>query len=100
MTDAPYTGPERRSSTIVWEVGIARLETKLDALLASVTTLVADVNELERRVQVLEVSVARFDQLHGDIAARTPSPTSWPAVLSSVAALVALALVVVERIYR
>lgn len=72
-----------------WEVALARLEGKIDALIATQATLTANVGDIDKRVRDLEQSVAKL---------QTPKQ-QWPAVASAIAAMLAVAFVLADRLF-
>lgn len=72
-----------------WEVALARLEGKIDALIATQTTLTNNVSDIDKRVRDLETSVAKL---------QAPRQ-QWPAIASAIAAMLAVALVLADRLF-
>lgn len=72
-----------------WEVALARLEGKIDALIATQATLTANVSDIDKRVRELEQSVAKL---------QAPRQ-QWPAIASAVAAILAVSLVIADRLF-
>lgn len=91
MTDEPYTGPERRTYNL--EIGLAKIEGKLDAMIAVQTATTASVSDLDKRVRALESLVAALKQ---QMAGRLP----WTTVTAAVAAIIGVGLVIADRIYH
>ena len=72
-----------------WEVSLARVEGKIDAIIANQTSLTSSVTDIDRRVRELETSVAKL---------QTPK-SQWPAIASAIAAILAVSLVLADRLF-
>ena len=84
-----------------WEVSLARLEGKLDAIIASNAALTVSVNDLDRRVRDVETSMATMkQQLIAEIDSQKPAKTNWTAVASTIAACLAVGLVIADRLFK
>ena len=95
-----WQGAERRARPELWEVGLARVEGKLDAIIASTTSLSASVTAMDQRIRSLEAEMASSRQQLSDIERRQPPRISWTAATSAIVAIIALGLVLAEAIYR
>ncbi len=82
-----------------WEVSLARLEGKLDAIIASNAALTVSVNDLDRRVRDVEQSMATMKQQLAEIERSKVSRVPWTAATAAIAGIVAVALVVAERLF-
>ena len=82
------------------EVSLARLEGKLDAIIASNAALTVTVNDLDRRVRDVETSMATMKQQLAEIDSQKPAKTNWTAVASTIAACLAVGLVIAERLFK
>ncbi|MBK8168300.1 MAG: hypothetical protein IPK64_20315 [bacterium] len=83
-----------------WEVSLARLEGKLDAIIASNAALTVSVNGLDRRVRDVETSMATMKQQLAEIDSQKPAKTNWTAVASTIAACLAVGLVIADRLFK
>ena len=83
-----------------WEVSLARLEGKLDAIIASNAALTSTVTDLDRRVRDVETSMASMKQQLAEIDSQKPAKTNWTAVASTIAACLAVGLVIAERLFK
>ena len=90
MTEPDDEGDRRRTYNV--ELGLAKIEGKLDAIIAVQTATTASVSDLDKRVRALESLVAALKQ---QIAGRLP----WTAVTAAVVAIIGVGLVVADRIY-
>lgn len=90
MTEPDDEGERRRTHNL--EIGLAKIEGKLDAIIAVQTTTTASVSDLDKRVRALESLVAALKQ---QIAGRLP----WTTVTAAVVAIIGVGLVVADRIY-
>ena len=93
MTD---DGPTRPA----WEVSLARVEGKLDAIIASTASLSASVTAMDQRIRSLEAEMASSRQQLSYIERRQPPRINWTAAASAIVAIVALGIVLAEAIYR
>ena len=91
MTEPEDDGYDRRR-TYNLELGLAKIEGKLDAIIAVQTATTASVSDLDKRVRALESLVSALKQ---QIAGRLP----WTAVTAAVVAIIGVGLVVADRIY-
>jgi hypothetical protein len=85
------------TSDASWEVSLARLEGKLDAIIASSAALTVSVNDLDRRVRDVEQSMATMKQQLTEIERGKTTRVPWTA---AVAGIVAVALVIAERLFK
>ena len=83
-----------------WRLALARVEGKLDAIIASSAALTVTVNDLDRRVRDVETSMATMKQQLAEIDSQKPAKTNWTAVASTIAACLAVGLVIAERLFQ
>lgn len=83
-------GDRRRTHNV--ELSLAKIEGKLDAIIAVQTATTASVSDLDKRVRALESLVSALKQ---QIAGRLP----WTTVTAAVVAIIGVGLVVADRIY-
>lgn len=82
-----------------WQVALARVEGKLDAIITSTAALTSTVTDLDRRVRDVETSMATVKQQLNEIERHEPPRVNWVGVVSAVTALVAVLIVIADRIY-
>ena len=82
-----------------WEVSLARLEGKLDAIIASNAALTVSVNDLDRRVRDVETSMATVRQQLSEIERHEPPRANWVGVVSAAVAALTLGLFIAERLF-
>ena len=82
-----------------WAVSLARLEGKLDAIIASNAALTVTVNDLDRRVRDVEQNMATMRQQLTEIDRQKPPRTNWAVVTSTLAACLAVGLVIAEKLF-
>lgn len=90
MTEPDDEGDRRRTHNV--ELSLAKIEGKLDAIIAVQTATTASVSDLDKRVRALESLVSALKQ---QIAGRLP----WTTVTAAVVAIIGVGLVVADRIY-
>ena len=78
------------SSPESWEVALARLEGKIDTMVALSTTMQSTVTDLDRRVRDVETSMATMKQQLAEIDNQKPAKTNWTAAASTIAACLAV----------
>lgn len=83
-----------------WRVGLARLEGKVDALLTGVQGLSTSVVHIDKRVRDLETAMAGVKVTLADIERAEPPKVNWAGVLSALAAVIAVLLVLADRVYE
>ena len=83
-----------------WEVALARLEGKIDTMVALSTAMQSTVTDLDRRVRDVETSMATMKQQLAEIDSQKPAKTNWTAVASTIAACLAVGLVIAERLFK
>ena len=82
-----------------WAVSLARLEGKLDAIIASNAALTVTVNDLDRRVRDVETSMATVKQQLSEIERHEPPRANWVGVVSAAVAALTLGLFIAERLF-
>ena len=82
-----------------WEVALARLEGKLDAIIASNAALTVSVNDLDRRVRDVEQSMATMKQQLTEIERHEAPRANWVGVMSAVVAAITLGFIIAERLF-
>ena len=82
-----------------WEVSLARLEGKLDAIIASNAALTVSVNDLDRRVRDVEQSMATMKQQLTEIERHEAPRANWVGVMSAVVAAITLGFIIAERLF-
>ena len=83
-----------------WEVALARLEGKLDAIIASNAALTVSVNDLDRRVRDVEQSMATMKQQLTEIERHDPPRANWVGVVSAAVAALTLGFIIAERLFQ
>lgn len=83
-----------------WQVALARVEGKLDAIITSNAALASSVTDMDRRLRSTETDIAGMRQQLAEIESREPPRVSWVAIVSAIAAVVAVLLVLGDRIYQ
>ena len=82
-----------------WEVSLARLEGKLDAIIASNAALTVSVNDLDRRVRDVEQSMATMKQQLTEMERHEAPRANWVGVMSAVVAAITLGFIIAERLF-
>ena len=82
-----------------WEVSLARLEGKLDAIIASNAALTSTVTDLDRRVRDVEQSMATMRQQLTEIERHEAPRANWVGVMSAVVAAITLGFIIAERLF-
>ena len=82
-----------------WAVSLARLEGKLDAIIASNAALTVTVNDLDRRVRDVEQNMATVRQQLSEIERHEPPRANWVGVISAAVAALTLGLFIAERLF-
>ena len=82
-----------------WAVSLARLEGKLDAIIASNAALTVTVNDLDRRVRDVEQNMATVRQQLSEIERHEPPRANWVGVISAVVAAITLGFFIAERLF-
>lgn len=78
-------------------VALARLEGKVDALLASLNLLNVSIHDLDTRVREVEREVAALKQQQVDV---TAPKVAWPVVAGALAAAATLVWLVFKEIFH
>ena len=99
VPEETYSGPERRRTYGV-ELALARIEGRLDSIIASTTALTASVVDIDRRVRDVETGMAAVKTQLNEIERKEAPRVNWTAVVSAAAAVLAVLLVVGDRIYQ
>jgi len=94
-----YVGPERRHSSQDWEIALARVEGKLDAIITSTAALTSTVTDLDRRVREVETGMATMRQQLTEIERHEPPRTNWTSTVAALVAVLGVLLIVLERLY-
>ena len=82
-----------------WRLALARVEGKLDAIIASNAALTVTVNDLDRRVRDVETSMATVRQQLSEIERHEPPRANWVGVVSAVVAAITLGFIIAERLF-
>ena len=82
-----------------WEVSLARLEGKLDAIIASNAALTVSVNDLDRRVRDVEQSMATMKQQLTEMERHEAPRANWVGVVSAAVAAITLGFFIAERLF-
>ena len=82
-----------------WEVSLARLEGKLDAIIASNAALTSTVTDLDRRVRDVEQSMATMKQQLTEMERHEAPRANWVGVVSAVVAAITLGFIIAERLF-
>ena len=83
-----------------WEVSLARLEGKLDAIIASNAALTVSVNDLDRRVRDVEQSMATMKQQLTEMERHEAPRANWVGVVSAAVAALTLGFIIAERLFQ
>lgn len=83
-----------------WQVALARVEGKLDAIITSTAALTSTVTDLDRRVRDVETSMATVKQQLNEIERHEPPRVNWVGVITAITAVLAVLLVLADRIYQ
>ena len=83
-----------------WQVALARVEGKLDAIITSTAALTSTVTDLDRRVRDVETSMATVNQQLNEIERHEPPRVNWVGVITAITAVLAVLLVLADRIYQ
>jgi hypothetical protein len=94
-----YHGPDRRQGTGEWEVALARVEGKLDAIITSTAMLTSTVTDLDRRVRDVETSMATVKQKLNTIERHEAPRTNWTSIVAALVAALGVLLIILERLY-
>ena len=82
-----------------WEVSLARLEGKLDAIITSTAALTSTVTDLDRRVRDVEQSMATMKQQLTEMERHEAPRANWVGVVSAVVAAITLGFIIAERLF-
>ena len=82
-----------------WEVSLARLEGKLDAIIASNAALTSTVTDLDRRVRDVEQSMATMKQQLTEMERHEAPRANWVGVVSAAVAAITLGFFIAERLF-
>ena len=82
-----------------WEVALARLEGKLDAIITSTAALTSTVTDLDRRVRDVEQSMATMKQQLTEMERHEAPRANWVGVMSAVVAAITLGFIIAERLF-
>lgn len=83
-----------------WQVALARVEGKLDAIITSTAALTSTVTDLDRRVRDMETSMATVKQQLNEIERHEPPRVNWVGVITAITAVLAVLVVLADRIYQ
>ena len=83
-----------------WQVALARVEGKLDAIITSTAALTSTVTDLDRRVRDVETSMATVNQQLNEIERHEPPRVNWVGVITAITAVLAVLLVLADRVYQ
>lgn len=83
-----------------WQVALARVEGKLDAIITSTAALTSTVTDLDRRVRDVETSMATVKQQLNEIERHEPPRVNWVGVITAITAVLAVLVVLADRIYQ
>lgn len=95
MTDSN----DAATPTETWRVALARLEGKIDTMVSLSTRMQITVTDVESRVRDLETSMATVKQQLSEIERREPPRANWAIVTSTLAACLAVGLVIAEKLF-
>lgn len=93
----PATGDLNPASD--WRIALARVEGKLDAIITANAALTVSVTDIDRRVRDVEITVAAMRQQLTEIEQHEAPRVNWTAIVSTLAAVLAVALIIGDRIY-
>ena len=82
-----------------WRLALARVEGKLDAIIASNAALTVTVNDLDRRVRDVETSMATMKQQLTEIERHEAPRANWVGVVSAAVAAITLGFIIAERLF-
>ena len=82
-----------------WRLALARVEGKLDAIIASNAALTVTVNDLDRRVRDVETSMATVRQQLTEMERHEAPRANWVGVVSAVVAAITLGFFIAERLF-
>ena len=88
------------SSPESWEVALARLEGKLDAIITSTAALTSTVTDLDRRVRDVEQSMATMKQQLTEMERHEAPRANWVGVVSAAVAALTLGFIIAERLFQ
>ena len=88
------------SSPESWEVALARLEGKIDTMVALSTTMQSTVTDLDRRVRDVETSMATMKQQLAEIEGHEAPRANWVGVVSAAVAALTLGFIIAERLFQ
>ena len=83
-----------------WRLALARVEGKLDAIIASNAALTANVSDLDRRVRDVETSMATVKQQLSEIERHEPPKANWVGVIGAAVAALTLGFIIAERLFQ
>ena len=83
-----------------WRLALARVEGKLDAIIASNAALTVSVNDLDRRVRDVETSMATVRQQLSEIERHEPPKANWVGVIGAAVAALTLGFIIAERLFQ
>ena len=87
------------SSPESWEVALARLEGKIDTMVALSTAMQSTVTDLDRRVRDVEQSMATMKQQLTEMERHEAPRANWVGVVSAVVAAITLGFIIAERLF-
>ena len=82
-----------------WRLALARVEGKLDAIIASNAALTVTVNDLDRRVRDVETSMATMKQQLTEMERHEAPRANWVGVVSAAVAAITLGFFIAERLF-
>ena len=82
-----------------WEVALARLEGKIDTMVALSTAMQSTVTDLDRRVRDVEQSMATMKQQLSEMERHEAPRANWVGVMSAVVAAITLGFFIAERLF-
>lgn len=82
-----------------WRVALARVEGKIDTMVALATRMQVTVADLDRRVRDVETSMARVKQQLSEIERHEAPRANWVGVISAVVAAITLGFFIAERLF-
>ena len=83
-----------------WQVALARVEGKLDAIITSTAALTSTVTDLDRRLRSTETDIAGMRQQLAEIESHEPPRVNWVGVITAITAVLAVLLVLADRVYQ
>jgi hypothetical protein len=83
-----------------WQVALARVEGKLDAIITSNAALASSVTDMDRRLRSSETDIAGMRQQLAEIESHEPPRVNWVGVITAITAVLAVLLVLADRVYQ